>query len=61
MLLSNEELREKVNAHQERTLVRWLNEHRIPWIKDRQGRAITTLSAIEKVLFAESDEEVDFL
>lgn len=60
MLLSNEELKEKVNAGQERMLVRWLNEHRIPWMKDRQGRAITTLSAIEKVLFEETSEEVDF-
>ena len=61
MLLSNEELREKAKAHQEKSLVKWLNENRIKWIRDRRGRAITTVSAIEKVLFQEGDDdEVEF-
>lgn len=60
MLLSNAELKEKVDIHQEPKLRKWLNANRVQWMKDGKDRAITTLSAIEKVLFKESENEVDF-
>lgn len=61
-LLSNEELREKVNVYQDKPLIKWLNANRVKWMKDQKGRPITTIGAIERVLFADNDgeEEVDF-
>ena len=34
MLLSNEELRKKLGAKQERQVIKWLNENRVKWWKD---------------------------
>lgn len=58
--MSSDELKEKLGERQTRMVVKWLNENRIPWMKDRKGRPITTLSAIEKVLMREAEEEVAF-
>ena len=62
MLLSNAELRAKIDVHQDKSLIRWLNANRVRWIRDKKGRPITTLAAIEKVLFKQQrgDDEVDF-
>ena len=59
-VLSTEQLRAKVGVRQDKPLIRWLNENRVSWMKDAAGRPITTIAAIERVLFAESSEEVDF-
>lgn len=60
MLLSNAELREKVGTKQDKPLIQWLNANRVAWMKDKNGKPITTISAIERVLFKETEEEVDF-
>lgn len=60
MLLSNSELREKLNCAQDKPLIKWLNDNRIKWLYDTKHKPITTLEAIERHLFKESDNEVDF-
>ena len=62
MPLSNAELRAKIDVHQDKPLIEWLNANRVRWIRDKKGRPITTLAAIEKVLFKQQrgDDEVDF-
>ena len=61
MLLSNQELREKLGERQNRQVVKWLQDNRIQFIYDRKRRPITTLSAIERVLMNEQrTDEVDF-
>jgi len=60
MLLSYEELRSKLDAGQQSQVIKWLNERHIKWDFDSKKRPITTLSAIEKHLFKESAQDVDF-
>ena len=60
MIVSNSELKEKLDTAQESKLIRWLNERQIEWDRDAKGHVFTTLSAIERHLFKESGEEVDF-
>ena len=61
MLLSNQELREKLGERQNRQVIKWLQDNRIQFIYDRKRRPITTLSAIERVLMNEQrTDEVDF-
>jgi hypothetical protein len=60
MLLSNAELRTKLNCGQDAQIIKWLNERRIKWDKDTKKRPITTLSAIERYLLKENTSEVDF-
>ena len=61
MLLSNKELRDKLEEKQNSRVVKWLQENRIRFTYDLKRRPITTLSAIERVLFNEqSTDEVDF-
>ena len=50
-LLSNQELREKLDGKQNRHIVKWLQDHRIRFTYDCKRRPITTLSAIDRVLF----------
>lgn len=57
-LLSNDELKAKIGASQERQVIKWLNENRIRWWKDAQKRAITTIGEIERS--QKTTEEVDF-
>ena len=61
MLLSNEELRSKLDEKQNSRVVKWLQENRIRFLYDHKRRPITTLSAIERVLLNEQrTDEVDF-
>lgn len=60
MLLSNAELKAKLNAAQNQQVIKWLNTRRIPWDRDAKGNPITTLNAIEKYLLKETEEEVSF-
>lgn len=60
MLISNVELKEKLNCGQDAKLIRWLEERRIKWDKDTKGRPFTTLSAIEQYLFKTAGNKVDF-
>ncbi|MEO1080159.1 MAG: hypothetical protein AAFY29_11445 [Pseudomonadota bacterium] len=59
-VLSYEALKVRANARQEKALIRWLKKNRIRWMRDAKGKPITTIAANEKVMNAESDEEVDF-
>jgi hypothetical protein len=59
-LISYDELRAFLNASQECQVIKWLNDRRIRWDRDAKKRPITTLSAIEKYLFKENAEDVDF-
>jgi len=59
-LLSNTQLREKLNSKQDAQIIRWLNERGIRWDKDTKGRPVTTLGQIEKYLEKETHAEVDF-
>jgi hypothetical protein len=60
MLLSYDELKDKLGAGQESQVIKWLNDRHIRWDRDAKKKPITTLSAIEKHLFKENSEEVDF-
>lgn len=59
-LISYDELRAFLNASQECQVIKWLNDRRIKWDRDAKKRPITTLSAIERHLFQENTQEVDF-
>jgi hypothetical protein len=59
-LISNQELKEKLNCRQDGKVIKWLNDNRIQWVYDAKRKPITTLGAIERHLFKESGEEVDF-
>ena len=59
-LISNQELKEKLNCKQDAKLIKWLNDRHIKWDYDTKHKPITTLSAIERHLFKEPDNEVDF-
>ena len=50
-LLSNQELRDKLEEKQNSRVVKWLQDHRIRFTYDCKRRPITTLSAIDRVLF----------
>lgn len=61
MLVSNAELREKVDAKQDDKIIKWLNDNRIRWTRDAKKRPITTTEAINQALLKTADsEEVDF-
>jgi len=60
VILSNAELRAKLDTQQEPKVRKWLNDRNIAWDKDAKGKAMTTLSAIEEHLFKKSSEEVSF-
>lgn len=60
MLLSNEELKEKLCTKQNVQVIKWLNANRIKWWKDAKKQPITTVGEIEKSQQTESEEEVDF-
>ncbi len=60
MLLSNDELREKLGTKQDAKIIEWLRARRIRWDYDSKRRPITTLAAIERHLFKEQPEEVSF-
>jgi len=59
-LISNQELKEKLNCKQDKLLIKWLNDRHIKWDYDTKRKPITTLGAIERHLFKESQGEVDF-
>jgi exonuclease V gamma subunit len=59
-LLSNTQLRDKLNSKQDAQIIRWLNERGIRWDRDTKGRPVTTLGQIEKHLEKETHAEVDF-
>ena len=59
-LLSNDELKTKLNAKQDAQVIKWLNKRGIPWDRDAKNHPITTLSAIDKHINKESAEKVDF-
>lgn len=56
MLISNRELKEKLNVKQEAALRRLLRQHGIPFLHDAKGRIVTTVSAFEKRMFEDSQE-----
>jgi hypothetical protein len=61
-LVSNAELREKLDAKQDAKVIKWLNDNRIRWTRDAKGRAVTTIEAINQALLrnAEDEDEVSF-
>lgn len=61
MLISNAELREKLDAKQDAKVIKWLNDNRVRWTRDAKGRAVTTIEAINQALLKKADEdEVSF-
>ena len=60
MLLSNEELKEKVKIRQDTKLKRWLNENRIYFWLDGKKRPITTVGEIERSKPENRKDGVDF-
>jgi hypothetical protein len=60
VIVSNAELKEKLNCKQDAQVIRWLNTRGIRWDYDTKGRPITTLRQIEKFLDKETAGEVDF-
>jgi hypothetical protein len=60
MLLSNKELREKLNAKQDKAVIAWLNKHRVKWWRDTKKHPITTVGEIERAQVAAESEEVSF-
>ena len=60
MLISNAELKSKLGTKQDAQVIKWLNENHVKWLRDKNRRPITTISAIERVLFKESGDEVSF-
>ena len=57
MLISNQELKEKLNCAHEPVLIKWLNQHGVPWVFDAKKKACTTLGELEKAVFHESDPD----
>lgn len=61
MLVSNAELREKLDIHQDTKLIKWLNANRIQWVRDGKKRPITTTEAINQALLEKREtDEVSF-
>lgn len=58
-LLSNDELKAKIGASQERQLVKWLNENRIRWWKDCNGEAIAMSGCVDGALAYERESITD--
>jgi hypothetical protein len=59
-MLSNEELKAKLQIGQDAKLRRWLQENRVPWTTDGQGRPITSESLLSEAIRQKSQGEVVF-
>jgi hypothetical protein len=59
-LLSNQELKSKLDCKQDSKVIKWLNDNSIQWVYDAKRKPITTLAAIERHLFKDINEEVAF-
>ncbi len=57
MLISNTELKEKLNCRQDTKLVKWLRKHSVPYVEDAKGKPCTTLGELERALFHEVDPD----
>lgn len=60
MLISNSELKQKLDCGQDKQVIKWLNANRVKWWRDAKKRPITTVGEIEKSAELKDDEEVEF-
>jgi hypothetical protein len=61
VILSNADLKDKLNCKQDKPLIDWLNKHRVKWTEDTKGKPITTLAEFEQGLFGTVSTEPEFM
>lgn len=60
MLISNKQLKKKLDTRQDAQIIKWLNERHIKWDRDTKKKPITTQAAIDSHILKETSSEVDF-